>query len=242
SGTDTFTYTVKDFAGAVSNPATVTVVVNRPTANDDFAQTSGTAPVVITVLANDTDPDGPNLLNPATVTVTSGPSHGGVTIDHTNGTITYTAQAGFEGTDSFVYTVKDVNNATSNPATVTITVKQTGIVNDAAIDTDAGNAVVIDVLANDSAPSGLAPSTVAVASAPAHGSTSINPSTGAITYTPVAGFAGTDTFTYTVQNNAGNTLGPAHVTVVVNRPKANDDFIDTDAGNAVTIDVLANDT
>jgi hypothetical protein len=242
SGTDVFTYTVADSDGAVSNPARVTVVVNRPQANDDFAQTNMNAPVTINILDNDTDPDGPNKLNPASVTILLGPSHGSASIDTSTGAVTYTPLPGFFGTDAFSYTVKDVNNAVSNPANVTITVKATGVVNDDSIDTDAGNPVVIDVLANDTSPNGFKLNTLAVQTPPGHGSATVNAATGGITYTPAQGFAGTDAFTYTVQDNSGNTLGPAHVAVVVNRPKANDDFIDTDAGNPVTVPVLANDT
>jgi hypothetical protein len=242
SGTDTFQYTVKDVNGATSNPGLVTVVVNRPTANDDFAQTNANQAVTIQVLANDTDPDGPNKLNPASVALVahSGPSNGTARIN-ADGSITYTPNSGFFGTDGFQYTVKDVNNATSNPARVSITVVNAGSLNDDSIDTDAGNPVNIPVLANDSSPNGFKVNTVAVPTAPAHGSTAVQ-SDGSITYTPVDGFAGTDTFTYTVQNGAGVNLGPAKVTVVVNRPTANDDFTDTDAGNPVTINVLANDT
>jgi hypothetical protein len=243
SGTVTFSYTVRDSNGAVSNPAMVSVVVNRPQANDDFAQTNMNTAVSIDILGNDTDPDGPGLLKPSSVTVHAGPSHGALSApDQTTGAVTYTPANGFFGTDTFTYTVADDNGAISNTATVTITVTATGVVNDDSIDTDAGNPVNIPVLANDSSPNGFNASTLAVQTAPAHGTAAPNPVTGVITYTPSQGFSGTDTFTYTVQNNSGVTLGPAHVTVVVNRPTANDDFIDTDAGNPVTIDVLANDT
>jgi hypothetical protein len=240
SGTDVFQYTVQDFPGATSNPAYVSVVVNRPQANDDFDSTNLNTAVKVNVLANDTDPDGPNKLNAATVQVLSSPANGSAQAN-ADGTITYTPHSGFIGTDTFQYTVKDIANATSNPARVTITVINTGIVNADSIDTDAGNAVNIPVLANDSSPVGLQPSTVAVATAPGHG-TAAAQSDGTINYTPAAGFAGTDTFTYTVQNTNGVTLGPATVSVIVNRPKANDDFTDTDAGNAVIVNVLANDT
>src|SRR5262249_48737331 len=71
SGTDTFQYTVTDDAGATSLPATALVRVNVPTAVDDLARATGTVPVTITVLANDTDPDGNNHLLPGSVTIVS---------------------------------------------------------------------------------------------------------------------------------------------------------------------------
>jgi hypothetical protein len=245
SGTDTFSYTVKDQNGVVSNAALVSVVVNRPQANDDFASTITGKAVVIAVLANDADPDGPNKLNLSSVAVVTGPAHGSVAVDSSTGNVTYTPNAGFSGSDSFTYTVTDVNNAVSNPATVTIAVQNQGggvAINPVTIDTDAGNAVTIDVLAADTDPAGLNPATVSVTTPASDGGTSVDAATGRITYTPAAGFAGTDSFTYSVKDNNGAVAGSATVSVVVNRPKANDDFATTSAGNAVVIPVLANDT
>jgi carboxypeptidase Q len=55
--------------------------------------------------------------------------------------------------------------------------------------------------------------TAAIASQPAHGKVTLN-ADGTFTYTPKAGFAGTDSFTYTV-NNGTETSMPAKVTLVV---------------------------
>ena len=77
--------------------------------------------------------------------------------------------------------------------------------------TPAGDPVTIDVLANDTDPDGDA---IAVSSvgAPAHGAAETVD--GAVRYTPVEGFAGEDTFTYTVSDGRGGT-GTAVVTVTV---------------------------
>ena len=58
SGTDQFQYTVMDKAGGVSNSAVVTVEVNSPpTAVDDAGSTTVDVPVVLNLIANDSDPD-----------------------------------------------------------------------------------------------------------------------------------------------------------------------------------------
>ncbi len=251
-GTDSFQYTVRDVEGATSNVATVYVRVNRPTAGDDLATFTGTTPVAIDVLANDTDPDGNQHIVTSSVTVVSAPQHGKVSVNTSTGTITYTANAGFNGTDSFKYTIMDDNGATSLPATVTVTGFQPGTMNGSYTDTDGSTPVTLNVLSVDfvTSPGGspqgnvtLVPGSVKITSKPADGQVVVDPSTGNITYTcTVAGFLGTDHFQYTVQDTKGNTYGPTTATVRVNRPTAADDWSDTDGTTPVTIDVLANDT
>jgi hypothetical protein len=76
--------------------------MNRmPVANFDIARTVLTDPVVIDVLANDTDPDNDRL---TIVSVTQG-ARGTVTIE--NGRIRYVAVAGYVGPDQFTYTISD---------------------------------------------------------------------------------------------------------------------------------------
>ncbi|MEZ6244145.1 MAG: malectin domain-containing carbohydrate-binding protein [Phycisphaerales bacterium] len=79
-----------------------------------------------------------------------------------------------------------------------------------------GSSVVIPLLANDSDPDGtLVPSTTALASPPAHGSVSINPSTGAATYTHDGSSTTSDSFTYTVKDDDGATSNAALVSITV---------------------------
>src|SRR5262249_42666378 len=93
--------------------------------NCGFLPVGGRArrPARTTPTPNDTDPDGNDKLVPASVAIVTGPAHGSVTTA-VNGSITYTAAAGFSGTDTFSYTVADLANAVSNPATVTVVVNR----------------------------------------------------------------------------------------------------------------------
>lgn len=77
-----------------------------------------------------------------------------------------------------------------------------------------GQAVTVNVLANDTDADGsLDPSTVLPVKPPTHGSVLLN-ANGTITYTPAAAYSGSDSFTYRVADNQGNTSeGIVNVTV-----------------------------
>ncbi|ROQ39754.1 CshA-type fibril repeat protein [Frondihabitans sp. PhB188] len=96
------------------------------------------------------------------------------------------------------------------------------------------------VLANDTVGTG---NTVAVSSQPSNGSLTFDTATGAFTYVPADGFAGTDTFTYTDTDSSG-TASTATVTIVVG-PTAVDDSATIGADDTLAVDsdhgVLAND-
>jgi hypothetical protein len=67
----------------------------------------------------------------------------------------------------------------------------------------AGGVVVIDVLANDSDPDGqLDAASVTVVTGPNHGTATVDPLTGRITYRPDVGYLGDDAFTYRVCDTA----------------------------------------
>ncbi len=87
-------------------------------------------------------------------------------------------------------------------------------VNDSAT-TTAGTAVTVNVLANDTVSGGaLDAATLHVVASPAHGAVSV--SGGSATYSPAAGFTGTDTFGYEVcAASYGSSCDNATVTVTV---------------------------
>src|SRR5262249_35220668 len=172
SGTDSFTYTVEDNNNNLLGPALVRVVVNRPTANDDFALANSGTALAIDVLENDTDPDGPDRLDASTLAVVGAPAHGTAVVS--NGEVVDTAAPGFGGTDTFFYTVKDVANATSNTARVTVLVNNPSAAGLLAT-TIGTNPVTLNVLPLGSDPRGpgnLLPGSVQVVSGPSHGSVS----------------------------------------------------------------------
>jgi VCBS repeat-containing protein len=125
-GNDNFTYRVSDGNGDVDvATVTITVLFNNdaaPVAVDDNTSTNEDTAVSIDVLANDTDIDGNQTIDKATVLVKSGPSNGSLSQNHVTGEVTYTPDPNYTGSDSFTYTIKDNSGAESNQATVSINV------------------------------------------------------------------------------------------------------------------------
>ena len=77
---------------------------NPPVAVDDSAVSTVDAPILINVLLNDFDPDG----QPLTVTAVTQAANGTVA-NLGSGLVSYTRNPGFNGTDSFTYTISDNN-------------------------------------------------------------------------------------------------------------------------------------
>jgi hypothetical protein len=211
AGTDAFSYTIDDGNGGTAT-AQVSVVVNPhndpPQASDDTAVTDEDTSVLIDVLSNDTDPDGDVL----TIISVGTAANGSITNNGSN--LTYSPNANFNGSDSFSYTISDGNGQTAS-ALVTITVNPVNdlpvALDDAAVTSEAAP-VLVDVLSNDSDVDGDL-LTISAVGNPVNGSVLNNGSN--LTYTPNLGFAGTDAFSYTIDDGNGGTA-TAQVSVIVN--------------------------
>ncbi len=122
NGADSFTYRICDLGGACDS-ATVDVTVapvdDPPVAVDDSAATAEDTAVVIDVAANDTDPD--NNLDPTTAAPAAQPANG-TAAGNGDGTITYTPNGGFSGTDTFEYQICDTTAPTPLCDTATTTI------------------------------------------------------------------------------------------------------------------------
>jgi hypothetical protein len=117
-----------DLAGNVGQATRNVTVANShaPLAvNDSFAAPyraqSGYTARVLNVLANDSDVDG--NLKASSVKLVAAPNKGGSATVNANGSVSYTPQRGYRGTETFSYSVKDTLGAVSNTATVTLTVQ-----------------------------------------------------------------------------------------------------------------------
>lgn len=247
-GLDSFTYTVLDASGAVSNSATVTITVantnTAPVANTDTARVNKNGgQITINVAANDSDADG--TINPASVLIITdvNPLHG-TTVNNNNGTIGFTPTAGYSGPASFTYTVNDNLTAVSNIATVNITVNAPPSANDDSAITNEDASVNISLLLNDTDPeNNINPALVSITANPANGSVTLN--AGVATYTPTANFFGSNSFTYTVADADGAVSNTATVTITVNSvndiPVANVQSVTTAEDTATGITLTAND-
>lgn len=116
-GSDSFTYSVDDGHGN-SSTAQVIITVNpindTPQAQDDFASSEGDTPVDIPVLANDLGLGD----RPLTISLETSPGEG--IVELIDNLIRYTPFGGFTGSDSFTYSVTDLDGEISS-ATVIVT-------------------------------------------------------------------------------------------------------------------------
>ena len=221
AGEFSFTYQASD-GTLTSDPATVVITVTAAApnaapvaANDAYDVTAGQTLNVAApgVLSNDSDSDGDAL------TAVNHSALAGLTAN-ADGSFSYDATAA--GEVSFTCQASD-GIATSDPATVTITVTAV-VANEAPVavnDTfsvarNATNAP-LNVLANDTdADNNLDPTTVTIVVNPNKGgSVSVDPVTGIVSYTPRTNFRGSENFSYTVQDTAGATSNVARVRVNV---------------------------
>ncbi len=238
-------------SGMLTN-LSVAAAVPGPTAVDDVSSVAeDSTGSSISVLANDT-PVG-NPIDLATVAIAS-PAVNGQAVAINDGTVSYTPSPDFSGADGFTYTVRDTAGNISNAATVSVTVTP---LNDDPVAVDDPFGVAqdsinnsLDVLANDTDVDGDALTITAVGATDNGGTATTDGNT--VTYSPLAGFSGDETFTYDISDSNGG-VDSATVTVTVNAapgnqsPVANDDYAtvmrNTGAStNSVTINVVANDT
>jgi hypothetical protein len=209
TGSFTLTVTATDANNATGSVnytlAIAAVVPDAPTigaatAGDGAASVSFTAPSA----------NGGAAISGYTVTA----SPGGATATGAASPITVT---GLTNGTAYTFTVVANNSVGSSSASAASNL----VTPVAAIQLPVANNVSTTVAANSSVNpitldiTGGAATSVAIASVPTHGATSISGTS--ITYTPTAGYSGADSFTYTASNTAGTSTA-ATVSITVSAP------------------------
>ncbi|MCU4177400.1 Ig-like domain-containing protein, partial [Carboxylicivirga sp. N1Y90] len=249
SGSDEFTLQVEDTDGAKSNIGSIQITVSNeaPNAvNDEYIINEDT-PTLFNVIANDTDLQ--NNIDPSTLEVSNEnlPSKGSIQVNN-DGTILYTPNENYFGSDNFAYSIEDASGY-SDQASVSITINSVNdaplVENDTEI-TDEDTPITIDVLANDTdIDNAIVPSSLSIGNASTNGKLTINAGSNDITYTPNDDYNGEDSFTYLIEDIDG---ASSEATVTITIRQVNDapvpvsDEVNTPEETQILINVAQNDT
>ena len=211
---------------------------------DEYITLQNTSLVVAApgLKGNDFDPDGDEFL----VSNYFPPSNGTLPSIITNGSFTYVPDTDFIGTDSFSYTLQDVNLSFSESVTVEIEVIAPGgenpiVVQDHYLTTEGVNLAVPapGIKGNDIDPDGD-DFIVSNFFSPTNGILSSIVTNGAFTYVPGSGFVGSDAFRYVLFDTQENFSDPDTVFIDVipnpNRPPiGTNDYYGTPVNTTLTV-------
>ncbi|WP_409010786.1 tandem-95 repeat protein [Vibrio parahaemolyticus] len=234
NGSETLTFTATDPSGeSVSQTVDFTVAPVVDIKADSTNVVEDT-PTIINVLGNDTfEGDGKVV----SLDTNNGPANGTVSVNP-DGSVTYTPNDNYQGTDSFTYIVTSGGVSESTTVEVNVTpVNDAPVAKDDIATTQEDTAVTIDVLPNDSDVDGDKLSIQSATVPEAQGKVEIVD--GKLVFTPAENFNGHAEITYTVTD--GELTDEAKVTVTVN-PVNDAPTIKVDAVESITEDAVSTDT
>ncbi|NMU23074.1 tandem-95 repeat protein [Vibrio parahaemolyticus] len=234
NGKETITFTVKDSSGeSVSQTVDFTVAPVADIVADSATVVEDTS-TIIKVLGNDTFEGTDKVVS---LDTNNGPANGTVSVNP-DGSVTYTPNDNYHGTDSFTYIVTSGGVSESTTVSVDVTpVNDVPVAKDDIATTQEDTAVTIDVLPNDSDVDGDKLS-IESASVPKEQGT-VEVVDGKLVFTPAENFNGDAEITYTVTD--GQLTDEAKVTVTVN-PVNDAPTIKVDAVESITEDAVSTDT
>ncbi|HHY0521817.1 TPA: tandem-95 repeat protein [Vibrio parahaemolyticus] len=234
NGKETITFTAKDPIGeSVSQTVNFTVAPVADIVADKATVVEDT-PTIIKVLGNDTfEGDGKVV----SLDANNGPANGTVSVNP-DGSVTYTPNDNYHGTDSFTYIVTSGGVSESTTVSVDVTpVNDAPVAKDDIATTQEDTVVTIDVLPNDTDVDGDKLSIQSATVPEAQGKVEIVD--GKLVFTPAENFNGDAEITYTVTD--GQLTDEAKVTVTVN-PVNDAPTIKVDAVESITEDAVSTDT
>ncbi|MFW1011431.1 tandem-95 repeat protein, partial [Vibrio parahaemolyticus] len=234
NGSETLTFTATDPSGeSVSQRVDFTVAPVADIVADKATVVEDTS-TVIKVLGNDTfEGDGKVV----SLDTNNGPANGTVSVNP-DGSVTYTPNDNYQGTDSFTYIVTSGGVSESTTVSVDVTpVNDAPVAKDDTAITDEDTPVTIDVLPNDNDIDGDKLSIQSASVPEAQGKVEIVD--GKLVFTPAENFNGHAEIIYTVTD--GQLTDEAKVTVTVN-PVNDAPTIKVDAVESITEDAVSTDT
>ncbi|HCH1223359.1 TPA: tandem-95 repeat protein [Vibrio parahaemolyticus] len=234
NGSEILTFKATDPSGeSISQTVNFTVAPVADIVADKATVVEDT-PTIIKVLGNDTFEGGDQVVS---LDTNNGPANGTVSVNP-DGSVTYTPNDNYHGTDSFTYIVTSGGVSESTTVNVDVTpVNDAPVAKDDIATTQEDTAVTIDVLPNDSDVDGDKLS-IESASVPKEQGT-VEVVNGKLVFTPAENFNGDAEITYTVTDGA--LTDQAKVTVTVN-PVNDAPTIKVDAVESITEDAVSTDT
>ncbi|EIA1618155.1 tandem-95 repeat protein [Vibrio parahaemolyticus] len=234
NGSETLTFTATDPSGeSISQTVNFTVAPVADIVADSVTVVEDT-PTIIKVLGNDTFEGDDKVVS---LDTNNGPANGTVSINP-DGSVTYTPNDNYHGTDSFTYIVTSGGVSESTTVNVDVTpVNDAPVAKDDIATTQEDTAVTIDVLSNDTDVDGDKLSIQSATVPEAQGKVEIVD--GKLVFTPAENFNGHAEITYTVTD--GQLTDEAKVTVTVN-PVNDAPTIKVDAVESITEDAVNTDT
>ncbi|MDF4360226.1 tandem-95 repeat protein, partial [Vibrio parahaemolyticus] len=234
NGSETLTFTATDPSGeSISQTVNFTVAPVADIVADSVTVVEDT-PTIIKVLGNDTFEGDDKVVS---LDTNNGPANGTVSINP-DGSVTYTPNDNYHGTDSFTYIVTSGGVSESTTVNVDVTpVNDAPVAKDDIATTQEDTAVTIDVLSNDTDVDGDKLSIQSATVPEAQGKVEIVD--GKLVFTPAENFNGHAEITYTVTD--GQLTDEAKVTVTVN-PVNDAPIIKVDAVESITEDAVSTDT
>ncbi|MCS0431802.1 tandem-95 repeat protein [Vibrio diabolicus] len=209
NGSEALTFTATDPSGeSISQTVNFTVAPVADIVADKATVVEDTATIII-VLGNDTFEGDDKVVS---LDTNNGPANGTVSVNP-DGTVTYTPNDNYHGTDSFTYIVTSGGVSESTTVNVDVTpVNDAPVAKDDTATTQEDTAVTIDVLPNDADVDGDKLSIQSASVPEAQGTVEIVD--GKLVFTPAENFHGDAEITYTVTD--GSLTDQAKVTVTVN--------------------------
>ncbi|WP_276349121.1 Ig-like domain-containing protein [Daejeonella sp. JGW-45] len=249
AGTATpISYTITDRDGMQSNVSSITITVtpvaDAPVAVADAATTNEDNAVTFNVIANDTDGDGNNTIDPASIDFDPGAgvktvltvANEGTYTALPNGTVRFVPLADYnsgQGTATPVtYTIKDNSGLTSNPAVITVTVMPVNdlpLVSNISKSGNQGQIITFtdaDFKTKFTDPEGSTLTRIKVVTVPLNGALKVYGlavtagqeilvgDLEGITFVPFTGWSGTTSFSW--NGSDGNAYAVSNATVVIN--------------------------